>query len=75
MYNLIKFIFQVIKRKVIIWHYNSIKLTHQKSLFPYLKYNDTITDAWYIFEDYEENVNNFIDDYVKRGYQDFFRNL
>lgn len=72
MYNFIKFIFQVIKRKVIIWHYNSIKLTHQKSLFPYLKYNDTITDAWYIFEDYEENVNNFIDDYVKRGYQDFF---
>lgn len=72
MSNLIKFIFEVIKRKVIIWHYNSIKITHQKSLFPYLKYNDTITDAWYVFEDYEKNVNNFIDNYVERGYQDFF---
>ena len=66
------YIFKAIKRKIIIWHYNSIKLTHQKSLFPYLRYNDTITDHWYIFKNYEQSVNDFIDNYVKKGYQDFF---
>lgn len=75
MFNLIKFFLRVIKRKIIIWHYNSIKKTHNKSLFPYLKYNDTITDAWYIFKDYEKNVNNFIDNYTKKGYKDFFLDI
>ena len=75
MFDLIKFLSEVIKRKIIIWHYNSIKYTHKKSLFPYLKYNDTITDAWYIFKDYEKNVNSFIDNYAKKGYQDFFLDI
>tara|TARA_B110001454_G_scaffold182623_1_gene177247 strand:- start:876 stop:1772 length:897 start_codon:yes stop_codon:yes gene_type:complete len=75
MFDLIKFILEVIKRKVIIWHYNAIKHTHKKSFSPYLKYNDTITDAWYIFKDYQKNINNFIDNYAKKGYQDFFLDI
>jgi len=72
MFDLIKFIIEVIKRKFIVWHYNAIKYTHKESLAPYLKYKDTITDIWYIFGDYERHVNNAIDYYTKKGYQNFF---
>ena len=72
MLDLIKFIIEVIKRKFIVWHYNAIKYTHKESLAPYLKYKDSITDIWYIFGDYERHVNNAIDYYTKKGYQNFF---
>jgi len=72
MLDLIKFIIEVIKRKLIVWHYNAIKHTHKESLAPYLKYKDTITDIWYIFGDYERHINSAIDSYTKKGYQNFF---
>tara|TARA_Y100000389_G_C17430640_1_gene502354 strand:- start:124 stop:1017 length:894 start_codon:yes stop_codon:yes gene_type:complete len=75
MLNFIKFIFEVFKRKVIIWHYKYISNAHKKSFSPYLKYNDSITNAWYIFEEYEEHVNKFISKYSKKGYKDFFLDI
>ena len=72
MFDLIKFFIEIIKRKFIIWHYNAIKYTHKESLAPYLKYRDSITDIWYIFGDYERHINNAIDYYTKKDYQDFF---
>ena len=69
---MIKFLISVLKRKIVMWHYKSVKSAYTKSFYPYLKYNDTITDAWYIFEEYEKNINNFIDSYTTRGYKNFF---
>lgn len=67
-----KFIVKVIKRKLITWHYNSVKYKNKNSLSPYLKYNDNITDVWYTSGDYERHINSSIDYYAKKGYQDFF---
>ena len=72
MFDLIRFIIEVIKRKFIVWHYNAIKHTHKESLAPYLKYKDTMTNIWYIFGDYERHINSAIDYYTKKGYQNFF---
>ena len=72
MINLINFIIKIIKRKLITWHYNSVKYKNKNSLSPYLKYNDNITDIWYTTRDYERHINSTIDYYTKKGSQDFF---
>ena len=69
---MIKFLLSVLKRKIIVWHYNYTKNAHKKPFYPYLKYNDSITNTWYISPGYKEHLNNCIDSYVKKDYKDFF---
>ena len=72
MYKMFKFLISVFKRRSQYRKYNIVKNAYKKPFSPFLRFNDTITDAWYVFDEYEKNMNLFIDHYVSKGFNNFF---
>ena len=50
----------------------SLHANYKKKLMPFLRYNDSITASWYLSENYEHHINETIDHFIKKKYNNFF---
>jgi FkbM family methyltransferase len=72
-YNFIIFFIEGLKRRFNRLLFSIIKKSYKKNLSPYSRYNDVLTDKWYLYHEYEEQVNNIIDIYsIEKKYKNFF---
>tara|TARA_B110000444_G_C18755129_1_gene554737 strand:+ start:63 stop:968 length:906 start_codon:yes stop_codon:yes gene_type:complete len=71
-FNFIHFCAEGLKRKLNYFLLRFIKQSYKKTLYPYSRYDDVLSDNWYLHNEYEAHINNIIAKYGAKKYHDFF---